>query len=462
MILEVLNHDGSGLLSKLISASENASLKGRERFKNTALLLQDWTGRIARWPLSGLIENALVSTGAWKYYHGAQQQANIKKFIRIVEGLESQGKSLIRIRDFLERTCGRSDEPKANVNTEGMNAVKIMTIHSAKGLEFPIVFLPGLDDAFSSHRGDSLFYEDNGRFFFKSISEASIRNEDRDFLLHKAKEEEEQKRLFYVAVTRAEEALFLIGQWDCRRNSFMGFLKDVLNIERNESDFITEADIPGFSIVTGEDVMGLSTDRDLKAGPRPALHRIEAAEFTFHKQPPWRGVTESADIRRQHGKAWTVIGDILHRLFEGISKGLIQVEDVHRKADAYLEGSGFSNEEKDEKLGLIDQQIAMLKKQGVWEEIITQKKESFAELPFICETGDAVFNGRIDRVIKKSGTYNIYDYKTFPVKEQDIDYFVKEYAFQLTIYKKAVTKLFNAMDVKTFIVFTHTGEVKEV
>jgi hypothetical protein len=241
----------------------------------------------------------------------------------------------------------------------------------------------------------------------------------------------------------------------------MGFLKDALKIERGESVFNTEAEIPGLSMVTGEDVIGISTDKDLKAKPRPALHRIEAAHFTFHTQPPWRGVTGTADIRRQHGKAWTVLGDILHRLFEGVSKGLIKEEDVHKRAEAHLDSSGFRHEEKDEKLGLIIQQVATLKKHGVWEEIIMPKKDSFAELPFICETGDSVFNGRIDRVIKKGGMYNVYDYKTFPVKEQDIDYLVKEYAFQLTIYKKAVRELFNTDDVKSFIIFTHTGDIKE-
>jgi len=460
-ILDAVNHDGSGLLSKLVRASEDAALRGRERFEEASLLLQDWMDRIAREPLSGLIESALVTTGARKYYHGAQQQANIIKLIRIIEDLEAQGKSLIRIRDFLERTSSRSDEPKANVNTEGMNAVKIMTIHSAKGLEFPIVFLPGLDDAFSTHRGDSLLYEENGRFFFKSISEASIRSEDRDFLLHKAKEVEEQKRLFYVAVTRAEEALFLMGRWECPQNSFMGLLKDALKIECSESVFSTEADIPGFSIVTGKDVAGLSADSDMKPRPRPALQRLEAAHVTLHTPLPWRGVTGTADIRRQHGKAWIVMGDILHRLFEGVSKGMVREEDVQAKAGAYLENSGFRREEKDEKLRLIIRQIATLKQRGMWEDIIAPQKDSFAELPFLFETGDAVFNGRIDRVIQKSGTYHVYDYKTFPVQEQDVDCLVKEYAFQLDIYKRAVRELFKTDKVKSFILFTHTGLVRE-
>ena len=47
------------------------------------------------------------------------------------------------------------------------------------------------------------------------------------------------------------------------------------------------------------------------------------------------------------------------------------------------------------------------------------RKDSFAELPFILEAGDSVYSGRIDRVIIKDNVYNIYDYKTFPVKEKE-------------------------------------------
>lgn len=459
-VLEVINRDGSGLFSKLLMASEDAALKERERFEKTALLLRNWIARVVHEPLTGLIEDAFVSTGAWKYYHGAQQQANIKKFIRIIEDLEAQGKSLVRIRDFLERTRERSDEPKANVNAEGMNAVKIMTIHSAKGLEFPIVFLPGMDDMFSSHRGDCLLYEDDGGFFFKSISETSIRNEDRNFLIHKAKEEEEQKRLFYVAITRAEDALFLVGRWECQQNSFMGLLKDALHIERSEPVFSSEADIPAFSIVKGEDVIRSPLKEDIR-GTRPARYRLEATHLTVPAPPPWKRVTEGANIRRRHGKAWVVLGDILHRIFEDVSKGLIKEDSIRDKADTYLDSSGVRRNEKDEMLGLIEQQVDTLKRQGVWEEIISPKTDSFAELPFIFETGNAVFNGRIDRVIKKNGIYHVYDYKTFPVKKQDIDYLVREYTFQLDIYKKAVKELFDTEAVRAFIIFTYTGLIRE-
>ena len=62
----------------------------------------------------------------------------------------------------------------------GKNAVKIMTIHTAKGLEFPIVFIPGLAE---------------GQFPSKRL-----RNRD---------ELEEERRLFYVAITRAKKELYI-------------------------------------------------------------------------------------------------------------------------------------------------------------------------------------------------------------------------------------------------------------
>jgi ATP-dependent exoDNAse (exonuclease V) beta subunit len=48
------------------------------------------------------------------------------------------------------------------------------------------------------------------------------------------------------------------------------------------------------------------------------------------------------------------------------------------------------------------------------------------------------------------------------VKEKEVGYLLKKYAFQLNIYKKAVRDLFNAKEVQAFVVFTHTGRIYEV
>ena len=340
-ILNLIQREGDSLYSKLGSAVNDRENSQADELVVTAFsMLEEWLSSVNEFPLSELLEEVMVTTGAWKYFHESQRRANIKKFIRIIEDHEAAGKSLIRIRDLLERTFEREEEPKANVNTEGMDAVKLMTIHSSKGLEFPIVFIPGLDDTFHSATGDRLVYEKAGRFFFKSISEASIRREDEDFQIHSAKEEEEQKRLFYVAVTRAEDALFLISRWSDKDRSFFGLLRGGLGLESASTAQDTIPDIPGFSILSENDVNKLYEH----SPPIKSPGRIEPApEFIplpVRKQFPWKAVTETVDIRRRHGKDWMLLGDIIHRLFEGVSKCTLREDSLSEIAVNFLEARG--------------------------------------------------------------------------------------------------------------------------
>lgn len=463
-ILQLADIEGESLFEKMINV--DAVRAGSPR---PCEFLRDWLTQSAHSPVAELIEHALVSTKAWRYFHDEQKLANIKKFLRIVEDLEAGGNSLIRIREFLERTIDEQ-EAKANVNAEGMDAVRIMTIHAAKGLEFPVVIVPGIEEPFSPKTGDNLVYEippgegqEEGRFFFKSVSEPSIRESDDDFLIHKAKEIEEQIRLFYVAVTRAEEALILTGYPDTRENSFLGFITRGLELHKLNDTFVLGGpDITGLALLSGDDV-NLLYEHARKEEVSPVDHRrIEVIPLSIPKAVPWRSVTESADIRSRHGEDWLILGDVMHRIFEYTSNGLLHEQDIPAKAERLLGSKGMSREQIAEKIMIIERDIETLKGKGVWQDIIMPGEDAFAELPFILEAGDNVYNGRIDRLIKEDDAYNIYDYKTFPVKEKEIGYLLKEYSFQMSIYKQAVRKLFNTNAVKSFIVFTHTGEVREV
>jgi ATP-dependent helicase/nuclease subunit A len=460
-VMELTAGEGGSLFSKLKRARSESDGE-HAVFGRPARFLQEWLSRLPDLTVAQLIEDALAVTKAWKYFHEDQKRANIKKFIRIVEDLEAGGKSLMKIKDFLERNYDRSDEPKANVNTEGMNAVKIMTVHAAKGLEFPVVFIPGLEERSFLRTDDRLVYEKEGGFLFKSVPEPSIRNQDEDFLVHLAKEEEELKRLFYVAVTRAEDALFLTGHWSERDKNLLDFLKKGLDLERKDGLYNCSSDIQGLSLLTGDDVKMLYEHVPEKRTKKKAMQPIEGVQLPVRNQAPWRSVTETMDIRRRHGKDWTVLGDIIHRIFEDVSKGVIHEADIGEKAGNLLEAKGFYRELREEKMAVIEKQIALLREKGIWQEIILPQKGAYTELPFILEDGDTVYNGRIDRVIKADGLNKVYDYKTFPVKEEDMEYLLNEYAVQLKIYKKAVKQLFNAKDVRSYIIFTYTGDVREV
>ena len=409
-----------------------------------------------------LIEEALTQTGGWRSFHEPQRRANIKKFIRIIEDLESRGRSILAIRDVLERTSDREEEPKANVNTEGMDAVKIMTIHGAKGLEFPLVFLPGLEEPFSSASAENLIYEKEGSFLFKSLPEASLRREDEDFMMHMSRQEEEQKRLLYVSVTRAEDGLFLIGHWSEHERSALGLLRRALGIEREHDTYTAKEVTPGFSFLSEAEVQELF-EHSLRCQPRTKpLPRIEPTVTVPKKRAPWRAVTEEADIRGQHGPEWPLLGDIMHRVLEGVSRGMINEQNMPQQALRLLTSRGFPGDQGKEKLRILEQDMAVLRKKGIWQDIIAPRENSFAELPFVYEEKGVVYTGRVDRIIRQDDRFTIYDYKTFPVRDDEADYLVSAYSGQLHLYKKAVMALFQTKNVKSCIIFTHTGEIREV
>ncbi|MBI4687579.1 MAG: UvrD-helicase domain-containing protein [Nitrospirae bacterium] len=126
-ILSALNDAQEDAPSDMFSRLklQNPKPKTQNPIYNTIALLEECLMKTHHMPLAELIEDVLVQTNAWQYFHEPQRKGNVKKFIRIIEGLEADGRPLLAIRDVLERTSYKEDEPKANVNTEGMNAVKI-------------------------------------------------------------------------------------------------------------------------------------------------------------------------------------------------------------------------------------------------------------------------------------------------------------------------------------------------
>jgi superfamily I DNA/RNA helicase len=107
----------------------------------------------------------------------------VERVFQVIEKLELEKENLAAVVDALHLDKARYDVAKDN-----KNKVQIMTIHSSKGLEFPYVFLIGVEDGILPHE--------------KSINlESGI---------------QEERRLFYVAITRAKFRLFI---------SYCGFRK---------------------------------------------------------------------------------------------------------------------------------------------------------------------------------------------------------------------------------------------
>ncbi len=147
-------------------------------------------------------------------FDGAQRVANVEKLFRLAEQFEKSGHL---IRDFVhfveefEAIGGREGEGQMD---ESANVVRLMTIHQAKGLEFPVVIIPDLHR--DPKRGETAFIIDRHKGMTVRIPDGrgltvrgALFNELRQ--RNRWREEFESMRLLYVAATRAKDRLIFSG-----------------------------------------------------------------------------------------------------------------------------------------------------------------------------------------------------------------------------------------------------------
>ena len=152
---------------------------------------------------------------------GERRLANVRKLMRIARRFEaSEGRDLRRFIDHLdEREELRAHEGEAPVEGAARTAaVRLMTVHSAKGLEFPVVCVADLGRPMRGGDDGGLQVAEDGRV---GLRYASLSGERRGALdwerleeEQTARAEEEERRIFYVAMTRAQEHLVLSGATD--------------------------------------------------------------------------------------------------------------------------------------------------------------------------------------------------------------------------------------------------------
>jgi len=171
---------------------------------------------------------------------GVQELANINKVVKITLDFENQGfRTLYDYVNYLEDAIdGREDEAQASLRVD-KEKVNILTIHQAKGLEFSAVFLFNCHHTSIIDSVKSKSVSVNKKYglltkvplqddYFSEYKAAPIINAHN--LVEEKKNIAELKRLFYVAVTRAEDYLFISSTKNekFRTSSFLNFLEDGL------------------------------------------------------------------------------------------------------------------------------------------------------------------------------------------------------------------------------------------
>lgn len=355
--------------------------------------------------------------------------SNIAKFFDRISQFDhvATDKSVHSFLNNLEMIVEVGDEVKSSDIDPDLDAVNMMTVHSAKGLEWPVVFVVNLvNERFPTRRRSESLPIPN-----ELIKERLPKG---DFHI------QEERRLFYVAVTRAKDRLYLTSADDYggkrakKLSQFVLELLDDANIAKIKHKQSALEKIEKFKKVNEPTVK--VRDRNLKKTGQLYLSRQQIDDYyTCPKKYYFVNVVKVPLPTDWHFMYGSAIHETLQRYFAKKQRGeKPDLESMILDFNTYFKNEGFitrQQEEQRHKDGL--ETLARFydhdQKENLMPDMIEEKFE-FAE-------NGLKINGRYDLVIKGKDSVEILDFKTSQVKDQkDADKRIRE-STQMKIYALA-------------------------
>jgi ATP-dependent helicase/nuclease subunit A len=299
-------------------------------------------------------------------WDGRRRYANLRKLARLARSYESlRGPDIEGFVAFLrDQEAAGAKEVEAAAEEEGADAVRLLTVHGAKGLEFKVVVLADAGRTPPSPAADEILCLPDGRFGFRVINPATGER-SAAFGWDAMREEEqtagqaENRRLLYVAMTRAIDRLIVSGAVDpgSRREASAplhwilerlevdvsadgpvelerGDARLVLRVDRPETAPAVEVEPDGapqlqlFAPAEGgapRPALSLPALAEVAAPPAFALRRLSFTALALYERCPYRFYAERIVGLRSgaggvpggaEGLAATEIGDMVHVLLE--------------------------------------------------------------------------------------------------------------------------------------------------
>jgi len=326
-----------------------------------------------------------------------------------------------------------------------MDAVRIMTIHKAKGLEFPIVMLPALDYA-GGGAGDPVQLTSGGGLGIiwrnpwngAPIKDPAYSKAEQE---RKIRDEEEENRLLYVAMTRAEQRLYL--SFVRKRGKNSGHLQRIAELGEPVA---IQADEPPAAAVPA--ALPAPAGDELLVGRPPLEAQYDSAvtvtSLDVFAQCPRRywlerylglSPTQPAPAEPAGEKSALEFGSLVHDLLAGA-----EAETPDPEAAALVERFHASE------LGRRAAQATRVER----------------EAAFIMAAGDVVVRGQIDLWFEEGGELVLVDYKTDQILPEEAPGRAAGYSVQLRFYALALEKRLGRLPDHAYVYFLRTGQHVEV
>jgi ATP-dependent helicase/nuclease subunit A len=416
--------------------------------------------------------------------HGEQAVANLRKIRDMAETLADRPHLALSgfVDLMMTRLSEQPDEAESALAEESLDAIRVLTIHKAKGLEFPVVILPGLHQGSKSPRkGPSIHHDWSSRCYSLQMGGRSNLGAVLVDMKMAAREGAEQRRLLYVGMTRARDLLVLSGGQTTKpgHDTVLSLLGEAITDEGSPStpDQICVGTSRFTRVITPATAVARRRRQDPLStmAPQPALGSIlirrqaRQVEWEERRRTPRRLTPSSLAGSRPEA--------VLPRTGSGRDADLARLIGVC--AHAVLEQWDF-NRPRTEICTVIEQTcrryVAQDHPQLIADvtEDLTKLFEGFLssepykrlqcvtvlgrEVPFIMPLGEGqIMEGVIDLIYRLDGRIWIADYKTDDVAAEDLQTIVDRYQPQAESYSQAVASALGLPSLSFQFIFLRPG-----
>jgi len=420
-------------------------------------------------------------------WDGRRRYANLRKLARLARSYEELRGPDVQgfVRFVAEQDAVGASELEAVAEEEGTDVIRLLTIHSAKGLEFKVVIVADAGRDRARTDADEILCLPDGRLGFRVADpETGKRLTTPEYETVKAAEQDaeeaERRRLYYVAMTRAIDRLIVsgaIGERGADAGTPIGWVLDRLEVSELETEAYAgpvEIERGGGKVLVRLDRFAPEPPSPVPAGlveqlelfeisenggaaleapelaplgeiPAPPLHRVRRLSYSalaLFERCSYRYFAErvvglrpgdaAGRVPGQTGLAATEIGDAVHALLERIDLRAPAVPEnlaelVRARYPAVT----------DEELERIRAFVASYCESELGARIAALDGAT-AELPFAFEHDGVLLHGRIDVLRRDGPRALVLDYKTNSLDEGEPEEIVaRDYGLQKLVYALA-------------------------